>query len=79
LHEGPAAQQQFQKILVHRGVVQNMPIGSLAHLGLARACALSGGAAQAGTQYQQFLSLWKAEDADIPILKQVKSEHQKLQ
>jgi hypothetical protein len=78
-HEGPEAQQQFQKILAHRGVVQNMPIGSLAHLGLARACALSGDAAQARAQYQQFLSFWKDADADIPILKQARLEYQKLQ
>ena len=36
-HQGSAAAVEFQKILDHPGVVQNEPIGALAHLGLARA------------------------------------------
>src|SRR5207237_3151829 len=41
-HQGSAAAAEFQKILDHACVVQNEPIGALAHLGLARAYALSG-------------------------------------
>jgi hypothetical protein len=55
------------------------PIGTLAHLGLARAYALSGDAAMARTKYQDFLLLWKDADRDIPILKQAKEEYAKLQ
>ena len=36
-HQGSEAAAEFQKILDHRGVVRNEPIGALAHLGLARA------------------------------------------
>jgi eukaryotic-like serine/threonine-protein kinase len=41
--EGAAAATEFQKILDNPGVVQNEPIGALAHLGLGRAYALEAG------------------------------------
>jgi hypothetical protein len=50
------------------------PVGALAHLQLGRALALSGDKTKAKTAYQDFLSLWKDADADIPILKQAKAE-----
>ncbi len=78
-HQGSAAATEFQKILDHRGVVANEPIGSLAHLGLARAYALSGDKAKAQAAYQDFLGLWKDADPDIPIFQQAKSEYAKLQ
>jgi len=59
--------------------VQNFPLGVLAHLGLARAYALSGDTAKAKTAYQDFLNLWKDADPDIPILKEAKAEYSKLQ
>src|SRR5271157_6063903 len=40
--QGPAAAAEFQKILGHRGLVQNCATGALAHLGLARAYVLQG-------------------------------------
>jgi hypothetical protein len=46
---------------------------------LGRAHALAGDAAQARTAYQDFLTLWKDADPDIPILKQAKVEYAKLQ
>ena len=70
---------EFQKFLDHRGVVLNFPLGALAHLGLARAYALSGDAAKSRTAYQDFLTLWKDADPDIPILRQAKAEYAKLQ
>jgi len=78
-HNGQAAAIEFQKILDHRGVVLNYPLGALAHLGLARAYALSGDTAKAKTAYQDFLTLWKDADPDIPILKEAKAEYAKLQ
>ena len=39
-HQGKEAAAEFQRILDHRGVALNDPIGALAHLGLARAYAL---------------------------------------
>lgn len=78
-HEGEQAAGEFQKILDHRGVVRNSPIGALAHLGLGRAYALAGDNAKAKAAYQDFLTLWKDADPDIPILKQAKAEYGKLQ
>jgi len=78
-HQGSAAAAEFRKILDHPGVVVNEPIGALAHLGLARAYALFGDSAKAKIAYQDFLTLWKDADPDIPILKQAKVEYAKLQ
>jgi eukaryotic-like serine/threonine-protein kinase len=77
-HEGPAAQAEFQKIMAHREVVQNLPIGALAHPGLARAYSLQGDSARALAAYKDFLTLWKDADPDIPILKEAKAEYAKL-
>ena len=77
-HRGSEAALEFQKIFEHRGIVQNEPIGALAHLGLARAYAMQGDAAKAKAAYQDFLTLWKDADPDIPILKQAKAEYAKL-
>jgi eukaryotic-like serine/threonine-protein kinase len=77
--DGSASAAEFQKIVDHPGVVQNEIIGSLAHLGLGRAYALSGDSAKAKTEYENFLSLWKDADRDIPILKKAEAEHAKLQ
>jgi tetratricopeptide (TPR) repeat protein len=76
--QGAAAVVEFQKILAHSGVVGNEPIGALAHLGLGRAYALTGDSAKARTAYQDFLSLWKNADPDIPVLQQAKAEYAKL-
>jgi tetratricopeptide (TPR) repeat protein len=77
--QGPAAAAEFQKILDHPGVVRNEPIGALSHLQLGRAYALSGDTAKAKAAYNDFLSLWKNADPDIPILKEAKAEYVKLQ
>jgi serine/threonine protein kinase/tetratricopeptide (TPR) repeat protein len=78
-HRGKEAAAEFQKIIEHRGIVLNFPIGALAHLGLARAYALERDTTQAPTAYQDFLALWKGADADIPVLRQAKAEYAKLQ
>ena len=78
-HNGPAAAVEFQKLLDHRGVVLNFPLGALARLGLARSYALSGDTAKARTVYQDFFALWKDADPDLPILKEAKAEYAKLQ
>jgi eukaryotic-like serine/threonine-protein kinase len=77
--QGQLAAAEFQKILDHRGLLWNCATGALAHLGLARAYALSGDAAKAKTAYKDFLTLWKDADPGIPILKQAKAEHARLQ
>jgi DNA-binding winged helix-turn-helix (wHTH) protein/tetratricopeptide (TPR) repeat protein len=79
LRDGNAAAAEFQKFIDHRGRVGNFPWGALARLQLARACALSGDKTKAKTAYEDFFTLWKDADPDIPILKQAKAEYAKLQ
>jgi Tfp pilus assembly protein PilF len=77
-HQGREAAAEFQKILDHRGIVLNEPIGTLAHLQLGRAYAMQGDTAKARAAYQDFLTLWKDADPDIPILLEAKAEYAKL-
>jgi Tfp pilus assembly protein PilF len=74
-HQGREAAAEFQKILDHRGIVVSDPIGALAHVQLGRAYTLSGDKTKAKSAYQDFLTLWKDADPDIPILKQAQAEH----
>jgi tetratricopeptide (TPR) repeat protein len=76
---GSEAAAEFQKILDHPGVVQNELIGALAHLGLARAYLLQGNTSKGRAAYQDFLTLWKDADPDVPILKEAKAEYARLQ
>jgi tetratricopeptide (TPR) repeat protein len=78
-HQGAEAAAEFQKILDHRGIVISDPIGALAHLQLGRAYALAGDKTKAKSAYQDFLTLWKDADPDVPILRQAKAEYAKLQ
>jgi tetratricopeptide (TPR) repeat protein len=77
-HNGAAAGTEFQKFFDHRGISLNFPLSALAHLGLARADALSGDTAKAKTAYNDFFALWKDADPDIPILIAAKAEYANL-
>jgi len=77
-HRGAEAAAEFQKILDHPGIVVSDPIGAAARLQSGRAFALSGDSTKAKAAYQDFLTLWKDADPDIPILKQAKAEYEKL-
>jgi tetratricopeptide (TPR) repeat protein len=76
---GREAAAEFQKILDHRGIAVCDPIGALAHVQLGRAYALAGDKTKAKSAYQDFLTLWKDADPDIPILKEVQREYASLQ
>ncbi len=76
--DGVQAAAEFQKMIDHRGIVANFPLGALAHLQLGRAYALQGDTAKAKIAYQDFLTLWKDADLDIPMLKEAKAEYAKL-
>jgi tetratricopeptide (TPR) repeat protein len=78
-HQSSEAAVEFQKVLDHRGIVWNSPISALALLQLGRAYAVKGDTVKAKAAYQNFLTLWRDADADIPILKQAKAEYAKLQ
>ncbi len=87
--QGTAAAAEFKKILGHSGLVWNCWTGALAHLGVARANALLAKTSQGAdadaariralAAYEDFLTLWKDADPDIPILKEAKAEYAKLQ
>ncbi len=76
--QGVEAAAEFQKILNHRGIVVSDPIGALAHLQLGRALAMSGDKVRAKAAYEDFLTLWKNADQDIPILKQARQDYAAL-
>jgi eukaryotic-like serine/threonine-protein kinase len=76
--KGELAATEFQKILDHRGVVGSEPIGALAQLGLGRAWALAGEKGKAKSAYEDFFSLWKGGDSEIPILKRARAEYMNL-
>ena len=72
LKRGAQATAEFQKILDHRGYAPLSPLYPLAPLGLARAAALTGDAAQSRKGYVDFFAAWKEADADLPILREAK-------
>jgi hypothetical protein len=76
-HNGAAAAAEFQKLLDHKGIVLNFVTGALVHLQIARAHAMAGDTANAKAAYQNFLTLWKDADPDIPILIEAKAEYAK--
>ncbi len=84
--DGAKAAAEFQKLIDHRGLIQNSVIGALARLGFARACALQSRSAQpashqdaarakARSAYSDFLKLWQNADPEIPLLRQAKLEY----
>ncbi len=76
--QGAEAAAEFQKLIDHKNMVGNFPLGALAHLGLGRAYALTGDTAKARTAFQDFLALWKDGDSDVPVLQQAKAEYAKI-
>jgi tetratricopeptide (TPR) repeat protein len=76
--QGMQAAAESRKILNHPGLGGNFVIGALAHLYLGRAQVLVGDKAAARKSYQDFLTLWKDADPDIPIYKQAKAEYARL-
>ena len=77
--QGAEAGSEFHNILDHPGIMGGDPIGVLAHLQLGRAYAMQGDATKVKASYQDFLTLWKDADLDIPVLKQANAEYAKLQ
>lgn len=78
LGQGAQAAAEARRILEHRGQGPLSVLWPLAHLSLARASAMQGDTAQAKKSYQDFFTLWKDADPDIPILIEAKREFEKL-
>jgi serine/threonine protein kinase/tetratricopeptide (TPR) repeat protein len=87
--QGTAATAEFRKILDHNGIVSTCWTGALARLEMARASVLQAKTSQGAdadaarvralASYKDFLTLWKAADPDLLVLKQAKAEYAKLQ
>ncbi len=78
-NDGDLAAQEFQQILEHRGWDVLSPLWPLAHLGLARAAALQGDAPGARKAFNDFFTLWKDADSDLPVLKAAKKEYDRME
>ena len=78
LKEGNLAAAEFRKVLDHPGVGQAGVTGALSILQLARSQALVGDGNAARKSYEDFLTLWKDADADLPIYKTAKAEYADL-
>jgi tetratricopeptide (TPR) repeat protein len=76
--EWSLAKIEFQRLVDHPGIVGLSVIGALSRLQLARALKLSGDAAAAGKRYEEFLSLWRTADPNLPIYQQAKAEYARL-
>jgi predicted Zn-dependent protease len=74
LKSGNEAAAEFQRIIDHRGEATLSVLYPLAHLGLARATALSGDKERSRREYQAFFALWEGADADLPGLIAAKKE-----
>jgi serine/threonine protein kinase/tetratricopeptide (TPR) repeat protein len=75
---GRQAAEAFQKVIDRPGIVETAAHGALAHLQLGRAQVMMGDKAAAHKSYQDFLTLWKDADPDIPIYQQAKAEYARL-
>ena len=77
--QGAEAAAEFQKILSHSGIVYYDPVlGAVARLQLGTSVRSGGRPDQGEGAYQDFLTVWKDADPDIPILKQARAEVLKL-
>jgi serine/threonine protein kinase/tetratricopeptide (TPR) repeat protein len=78
LGQGAQAIAEAQKILNHRGEGPFSLLWPLAHLTVARASAAQGDVTQARKSYEEFFSLWKTADNDLPVLIEAKKEYEKV-
>jgi predicted Zn-dependent protease len=78
MESGAAAAAEFRKIIDHRGVDLMSPLYPIAHIRLAEAYALMGNVASARKTYEEFFSLWKNADPDVPIFKEAKAKYEQL-
>jgi eukaryotic-like serine/threonine-protein kinase len=73
-----AAAAAFQAIVDHYGIDTISPSIPLAHLGLARAYAMSGDTAASRGEYEKLFALWKNGDAEVPALQQARAEYAEI-
>jgi len=71
----PRGSDRVPEELDQPGIVQDEVTGALSHLQLARAQKIMGNEAAARRSYEDFLSLWKDADSNIPIYQNAKAEY----
>jgi eukaryotic-like serine/threonine-protein kinase len=76
--DGRSAAREFQKLIDNPGMCWGYITGPLARLQLGRAQRLMGDNASARKSYEEFLSIWKDADPDVPIYRQAKAEYAQL-
>jgi DNA-binding winged helix-turn-helix (wHTH) protein/tetratricopeptide (TPR) repeat protein/tRNA A-37 threonylcarbamoyl transferase component Bud32 len=76
--DGRSAAGEFQKLIDNPGLCWEFITGPLARLQLGRAERLMGDNASARKSYEEFLSIWKDADADLPVYRQAKAEYAQL-
>jgi len=77
-HQGVEAAAEFQKILHDRVLVWSDPVAAVARLQLGRVLVLAGDQVKAKSAYEDFLTLWKDADRDLPLLQEAQREYAKL-
>jgi len=75
---GVEARAEFEKILHNQGWTLTAPFVPLSHLGRARAAAMTGDVETAARAYQDFFTLWRKADADLPVLVEARREYARL-
>ena len=76
---GKEASVEFQYILDQHGVRPMSPLFALAHLGLARADAMTGETAKARKTYEDYFALWSDADPGLQVLRDARQEYGRLQ
>jgi hypothetical protein len=79
LGDGRSAVREFQKLIDNPGLCGEFITGALVRLQLARAERLMGDNASARRYYEEFLTIWKDADPDVPVYRQAKAEYSQLQ
>src|SRR5208283_3154361 len=77
--DGRSAAGEFQKLIDNPGMCWGYITGPLARLQLGRAQRLMGDNVSARKSYEEFLSIWKDADPDLPVYRQAKAEYAELQ
>jgi len=78
LGDGRSAAGEFHKLIDNPGLCLGYITGPLARLQLGRAERLMGDNASARESYEEFLSIWKDADRDLPIYRQARAEYAQL-
>jgi DNA-binding winged helix-turn-helix (wHTH) protein/Flp pilus assembly protein TadD len=76
--DGRSAAAEFQKLIDNPGMCWEFITAPLARLQLGRAQRLIGDTESARKSYEEFLTIWKNADPDIPIYRQAKAEYAQL-